>query len=56
MTDAQTLPGNDVLRSNGASWIKRRARRLVQAFQITRREAVANAWIDWHMFKPQITR
>jgi len=34
------------------SWIKRRARRLVQAFHISRREAVANAWLDWTHFYP----
>jgi len=34
------------------SWINRRSRRLVQAFQITRREAVANACIDWMHFYP----
>ena len=53
MMHAQALPGKDVLRSNGRAWIKRRARRLVHAFQITRREAVANAVIDWSDFCPR---
>lgn len=34
------------------AWIKRRARRLMRAFQISRREAVANAWQDWSHFYP----
>ena len=37
------------------AWIKRRARRLVKAFQISRREAVANAWQDWAQFHPNTT-
>ena len=31
---------------SASAWIKRRARRLVRVFQISRREAVANAWLD----------
>jgi len=51
MMPAPALPGNDTLRRNGSTWIKRRARRLVQAFQISRREAVANALLDWtHLY------
>lgn len=52
MTTAPALPGNGVLRSNAPAWIKRRARRLVRAFQIDRREAVATAWQDWSHFHP----
>lgn len=37
------------------SWIKRRARSLAQAYQITRREAVANARLDWSHFNPCAT-
>ncbi len=37
---------------SASAWIKRRARRLVRAFQISRREAVANAWMDWMHFYP----
>lgn len=33
-------------------WIKRRARRLERAFQISRREAIENARIDWACFQP----
>lgn len=33
-----------------AGWIKRRARRLAQAFAITRREALLNACTDWCFF------
>ena len=38
------------------TWIKRRARRLARAFQINRREAVANAWQDWTYFNPGAAR
>jgi hypothetical protein len=38
---------------SAGAWIKRRARRLVRAFQISRREAVANAGIDWTDFRPE---
>lgn len=53
MMPAPALPGNEALRANGRAWVKRRARRLVRAFQITRREAVANAVIDWLRFRPE---
>lgn len=54
MMHAPALPGNEALPRNGRAWIKRRARRLVRAFQITRREAVANAVIDWTDFCPEV--
>lgn len=39
---------------SASAWIKRRARRLVRAFQISRSEAVANAWLDWtHFYRPR---
>lgn len=37
------------------SWIKRRARCLVLAYKVNRREAVANAALDWHQFNPTAT-
>lgn len=37
------------------SWIKRRARCIALAFQVNRREAVASAAGDWHMFNPTST-
>lgn len=40
---------------SASAWIKRRARRLVRAFQISRREAVASAVTDWFMFNPTPT-
>lgn len=52
MTTAPALPGNGVLRISATAWIRRRARRLMRAFQISRREAVANAWLDWSHFHP----
>lgn len=41
-----------VAHQSASAWIKRRARRLVRAFHISRREAVANAWQDWLHFYP----
>lgn len=41
-----------VAHPSASAWIKRRARRLVRAFHISRREAVANAWLDWSHFYP----
>ncbi|TXT37429.1 MAG: hypothetical protein FD135_3605 [Comamonadaceae bacterium] len=38
------------------SWIKRRARCIAMAFQVNRREAVASAAGDWHMFNPTATQ
>lgn len=37
------------------SWIKRRARCIVLAFLVNRREAVASAAGDWFMFNPTAT-
>lgn len=37
------------------TWIKRRARCIALAYQIDRREAVANAALDWHSFNPTTT-
>lgn len=34
------------------AWIKRRAKRLVVAYRISRRDAVVNAAIDWSHFNP----
>jgi hypothetical protein len=34
------------------SWVKRRARRLALVYRISRRDAVANAAIDWSHFNP----
>lgn len=34
------------------AWIKRRARRLASGFGITRRDAVANAFLDYASFHP----
>lgn len=31
-------------------WIKRRARRLQRAYQVSRRMAIYDAWIDWINF------
>lgn len=41
-----------IARQSASAWIKRRARRLVRAFHISRREAIANAWQDWSHFYP----
>ena len=41
---------NELNCRNARSWIRRRARRLARAFQLSRREAVANAWQDWTHF------
>lgn len=54
MMPAPALPGNEALRRNGRAWVKRRARRLLRAFQITRREAVAYALLDWIHFRPEV--
>jgi hypothetical protein len=35
---------------NKLSWIKRRARRLQNFYQVSRRMAVYDAWIDWINF------
>ena len=37
------------------SWIKRRTRCIALAFLVNRREAVASAAGDWHMFNPTAT-
>lgn len=50
MKRAQVIP------QSASAWIKRRARRLARAFQISRREAVANAWQDWTYFNPGAAR
>lgn len=35
-----------------SAWIRRRARRLARAYNLSRREAVKNAIIDWTHFNP----
>lgn len=34
------------------AWIRRRARRLARAYNLTQREALKNAIIDWAHFQP----
>ncbi|QSI33323.1 hypothetical protein GNX71_28665 [Variovorax sp. RKNM96] len=38
------------------NWVRRRARRLERFYQVSRREAVANAWQDWASFHPIAAR
>lgn len=35
-----------------ASWIRRRARRLARAYNLSRRAAIKNAIVDWMHFNP----
>lgn len=47
---------NPTTHRSAPAWIRRRARRLARAFQLSRRDAVANAWHDWTRFNPGADR
>lgn len=51
-TLASTGAQRPLAQRNPLAWIKRRARRLARAFNLTRREAVHCAAIDWSHFMP----